>query len=420
MKNHLESYHDINDDSIPRICPLCCEEISGGRNISLHFARHMEEIALGVLPQSAESEACSPSDDDEAERPPIGTSKLGALSSLGVGEYHWDDTSKEYYYFDYSGTKQWQWVNPTSSPPPDVGDGAPPPLGLSCPYCEHSGRLFQTADQLFIHAKRKHASLMKTIDHGTAAAGVQDAALRMFNRLHENTNGNLAPPVQKRKHIPGGAGGAAKFVDGDRIATPVGSSVPDDHAYLGTTGGVSNKGTTVYIPDRLNPSNMSGRKAFDSTETKLDTKVSTIKCICGYDDDDRITVLCEICDTWQHVLCYYKSAANVPDVHKCSGCNPRPIDTVRLVQRQQQPQNRSTGTHDGVGAGTGASDVSPTPMSNNKKRTRTKTSCTTCRKRYIICDEESPECINCIQGGFICEGYTVLRHRFSSAAQKRK
>lgn len=31
----------------------------------------------------------------------------------------------------------------------------------------------------------------------------------------------------------------------------------------------------------------------------------TIKCICGFQEDDGNTVYCERCDTWQHTECYY-------------------------------------------------------------------------------------------------------------------
>jgi hypothetical protein len=52
----------------------------------------------------------------------------------------------------------------------------------------------------------------------------------------------------------------------------------------------------------------------------------TIKCFCGFPGDDGSTVLCEKCDTWQHIACYYKSTQYVPDVHECTDCFPRPID----------------------------------------------------------------------------------------------
>jgi hypothetical protein len=62
---------------------------------------------------------------------------------------------------------------------------------------------------------------------------------------------------------------------------------------------------------------------------------STIKCICGYSDDDGNTVLCEKCDTWQHIVCYYESAQLVPDVHECVDCLPRPIDAKSASEKQR-------------------------------------------------------------------------------------
>ncbi|KAF1913186.1 hypothetical protein BDU57DRAFT_532267 [Ampelomyces quisqualis] len=63
---------------------------------------------------------------------------------------------------------------------------------------------------------------------------------------------------------------------------------------------------------------------------------STIKCICGFADDDGNTVLCEKCDTWQHIVCYYESAQHVPDVHECADCSPRPIDSKGASEKQRQ------------------------------------------------------------------------------------
>jgi hypothetical protein len=62
---------------------------------------------------------------------------------------------------------------------------------------------------------------------------------------------------------------------------------------------------------------------FPEEETE---ETSTIKCICGISEDDGSTVLCEVCDTWQHIGCYYEHASKVPDVHECADCNPRPIN----------------------------------------------------------------------------------------------
>lgn len=68
-----------------------------------------------------------------------------------------------------------------------------------------------------------------------------------------------------------------------------------------------------------------------------DEESSTIKCICGYQDDDGSTVLCENCNTWQHILCYYDSIDEVQDVtvHECIECKPRAVDLKRAEARQR-------------------------------------------------------------------------------------
>lgn len=67
-----------------------------------------------------------------------------------------------------------------------------------------------------------------------------------------------------------------------------------------------------------------------------DEELSIIKCICGYDDDDGSTVLCEKCDMWQHIVCYYDSVHAVSDIHECVDCLPRLIDAERAAEKQRQ------------------------------------------------------------------------------------
>jgi len=77
-----------------------------------------------------------------------------------------------------------------------------------------------------------------------------------------------------------------------------------------------------------------GSPALDGTIDEEES--STIKCICGFPDDDGNTVLCETCDTWQHIVCYYESPEHVPDVHECADCSPRPVDAKRAAEQQRQ------------------------------------------------------------------------------------
>ncbi|MCJ1353237.1 MAG: hypothetical protein MMC33_003222 [Icmadophila ericetorum] len=65
----------------------------------------------------------------------------------------------------------------------------------------------------------------------------------------------------------------------------------------------------------------------------------TIKCICDFQEDDGHTVLCEKCETWQHIECYY-SPNPVPEVHICADCDPKSEHAKRAQRkRQNQPDN---------------------------------------------------------------------------------
>jgi hypothetical protein len=89
-----------------------------------------------------------------------------------------------------------------------------------------------------------------------------------------------------------------------------------------------------------------GSPALDGTIEEEDS--STIKCICGYAEDDGNTVLCEKCVTWQHIVCYYESTHNVPDIHECADCLPRPVDTKGAAEKQRQYREmRSIGERKG-------------------------------------------------------------------------
>ncbi|THC97775.1 hypothetical protein EYZ11_002757 [Aspergillus tanneri] len=68
----------------------------------------------------------------------------------------------------------------------------------------------------------------------------------------------------------------------------------------------------------------------------------TIKCICAFEDDDGNTVFCEGCETWQHIECYYHGQ-DVPDVHNCVDCEPRPLDGRRATERQRRLREQSDG-----------------------------------------------------------------------------
>ncbi|KAK2841623.1 hypothetical protein FQN49_006073 [Arthroderma sp. PD_2] len=77
----------------------------------------------------------------------------------------------------------------------------------------------------------------------------------------------------------------------------------------------------------------------------------TIKCICAFEDDDGSTVLCERCDTWQHIACYYIDKKNVPEVHNCVDCEPRNLDGKRATERQRKLREQNdSGNQNGSGS----------------------------------------------------------------------
>jgi hypothetical protein len=62
LMTHLQDHHGMDVRISDVTCPLCAEFTTGDRDIlSLHIARHMEEIALAILPSGVDS------DDESAD-----------------------------------------------------------------------------------------------------------------------------------------------------------------------------------------------------------------------------------------------------------------------------------------------------------------------------------------------------------------
>ena len=62
-----------------------------------------------------------------------------------------------------------------------------------------------------------------------------------------------------------------------------------------------------------------------------------IKCFCASLEDDGNIVQCEKCSTWQHINCFYADT-DVPEVHECSDCKPRLVNTRKATQLQRKKQ----------------------------------------------------------------------------------
>ncbi|KAI1775351.1 hypothetical protein F4818DRAFT_47239 [Hypoxylon cercidicola] len=94
----------------------------------------------------------------------------------------------------------------------------------------------------------------------------------------------------------------------------------------------------------------------------------TIKCICDYADDDGNTIYCEICDTWQHIDCYYPhnvtEALREDFAHSCSDCKPRPLDREGAYERQRLRRSKPSTTEPSE------KKAKRPPTKNNKKKAK--------------------------------------------------
>ncbi|KAH8092252.1 hypothetical protein BXZ70DRAFT_951930 [Cristinia sonorae] len=70
-----------------------------------------------------------------------------------------------------------------------------------------------------------------------------------------------------------------------------------------------------------------------------DNPDDSIRCICGYKDDDGLSMACDGCQRWVHCACFgIVSKENVPDVWKCWECHPRPVDKSKAIKTQRARQ----------------------------------------------------------------------------------
>lgn len=103
----------------------------------------------------------------------------------------------------------------------------------------------------------------------------------------------------------------------------------------------------------------------------------TIKCICAFEDDDGHTVFCERCETWQHILCYY-DGEDVPEVHNCADCEPRPLDSKLATELQRKRREEQSDGGDRKGKRSGSkSHRKKAAKDNNTSNTTTSSTTTT-------------------------------------------
>ncbi|KAL8647832.1 MAG: hypothetical protein Q9226_006266 [Calogaya cf. arnoldii] len=97
----------------------------------------------------------------------------------------------------------------------------------------------------------------------------------------------------------------------------------------------------TYADTGLSPSDSSG-KVPRIHWRQASNNPYRINCVCGSDSDDRDTVRCNGCDTWQHADCYDRTgdprSNNFIDLHRyqCISCWPRQLDVPRIAESQKR------------------------------------------------------------------------------------
>src|ERR1700730_9811959 len=77
-------------------------------------------------------------------------------------------------------------------------------------------------------------------------------------------------------------------------------------------------------------------------------KCDITRCRCGYNVEDGEMVMCEECDTWQHIICYYPNEL-VPAVHFCEDCGSKYQDAKQAAKRQKIDHKAASADYDPSG-----------------------------------------------------------------------
>ncbi|KAK4234764.1 hypothetical protein C8A03DRAFT_37424 [Achaetomium macrosporum] len=148
--HHLELEYGFAEARHEKTCPLCQEHIGdnpGGK--ASHFARHLEEVSLMILPANVESE------EDDAEYDTRGDDKP-IMSSRG--------RKPEHQYFSDSGSDEEASRSNTPSPTPnaEMASQAEPRAGTTgtaphvCPHCPTKAftRRCDLSKHILCHSRR--------------------------------------------------------------------------------------------------------------------------------------------------------------------------------------------------------------------------------------------------------------------------
>ena len=238
-------------ESRTRRCPLCTESFGNAGKYDSHCARHLQDLALFVLPPNLRDV------DEETE----------SKDSYAI---RIDDTSSE--------LKITLVTLKSPFPDPIIPHTCPESIGSSIANCSPTDK-----------SRYSSSSRESNVDQAFQPAEFQ-------TEKESLTKNEMAPDLP---HSPGSS-----------------------------------------IVNHI--SNYNQGSLFESELLSVEKKEETykIKCICGFDADDGNTVLCDQCDTWQHIECYYFNRIETDTFdlssveHLCADCSPRHYDKKAAIARQ--------------------------------------------------------------------------------------
>lgn len=131
---------------------------------------------------------------------------------------------------------------------------------------------------------------------------------------------------------------------------------PEEVKMEGSSSNVSierlnGEGETVSVMDETEPEDVEDQMKVDTKSSKVEETAvidklppyavgpdaGIIGCVCGYDHDDGLTIQCDKCFRWQHLVCMgFDSITDTPDDFQCNLCNKNmKVDAAKARRTQE-------------------------------------------------------------------------------------
>lgn len=324
------------------ICALCLESPGKNRRKFIrHVCRHMEDIALMVLPRDLGKEGNEEEESDDgwrvesessvepssiiAQTPDNPSADTPGLDSVSVSG-HTSDIENPLEGSEVVGKPLNQENNEGHLPFVARVQKPAQAVGKPVHQCKECDKIFKRLCDLTKHQKT-HKRPWKCSEK-SCKYHVYGWPTEKERDRHVNDKHSPNPTMYKCQFRPCPYESKRESNCKQHMEKTHGwSYVQSKKNYKGLSSGRSispHPESSLFVDEALGLSAPPG-----SPVSTKQAENSLIKCICGFYQDDGNIILCESCLTWQHIQCYFSRQSQDFDVskikHQCVDCDPNPL-----------------------------------------------------------------------------------------------